>query len=436
MLDVFLVFLFIFCNGFFVAAEFAFVRVRASQLEILRDEGSRPAGRVLKILEHVDSYLSAVQLGITFASLGIGWLAEPAINRYFLAFVNWANIPMTEEFSHYISAPIAFILASFLHIVLGEIVPKSLAIAKPLEISQFVSLPMRIFHWIFNPVMFLLTATTNGILKLIHVEPVQAGHSTALSADEIRNIAQHSSEDGTITKAEGNLLDKVFHFSSLNAKDVMVPRGNIQVIKVDESLDSVIAFALEQGHSRYPLVQNGLDDIVGVIHIKDLIAAHMRHEENVDLRNIARPVIYIPETATVSQALEKFQQKHFHLGIVVDEYGGTSGMLTVEDVLEEIVGEIEDEFDAETSQNIREENGVYHVKGTTLLSELCEYLDLDEIEAESDTISGFIMEKLGRVAKLNDEVKHHNLTFKVTAMQRLRIEEVLVTIEKTEEDKL
>lgn len=425
MLEFILVILLLLMNAFFVAAEFSLVRVRVSQLEVLRDEGNKSANRVLKIVHQIDSYLSAVQLGVTIASLGIGALAEPAINRHLVEFIDWVGIPLDPDVEHAISYVIAFSLASFAHIVCGELAPKSIAIAKPLEVSMFVALPMRIFHAVFGPVMYLLVATSNLILKIIHVEPVPGDHSSGVSAEELRNIAQHSSDDGTITKEQGTLLENVFQFSALNAKEIMVPRGMIDAISIDSSLDDFLSMALAKGHSRYPVFRTDVDDIAGLVHIKDVVAAQ-KAGKNATLESIMREIVYIPETANIGHVLEKLQEKRSHLAVVVDEYGGTSGILTIEDTLEKLVGNIEDEFDPEQQNDIEPFEGGWIVRGETLLSELADELELREIEADSDTISGFIMEKLGRIAKLHDAIEYQNMTFEVTGMERLRISKVLV----------
>lgn len=229
MIQFFLILFLLFCNGFFVAAEFALVRVRVSQLEILEAEGNRAAGRVIKIVHHLDSYLSAVQLGITIASLGIGWLAEPAINEHLTKFFDWIALPISQNVSHSISFVLAFCIASFAHIVCGELAPKSIAIAKPLEVSMFVSMPMKIFHAIFGPVMYLLVVASNALVRLVRIEPPQPGHNAGVSAEELRNIAQHSQDDGTITKETGTLLENVFQFSALNAREIMVEIGRAHV---------------------------------------------------------------------------------------------------------------------------------------------------------------------------------------------------------------
>jgi|GEM_PF-29940 len=425
MIDILLAIGLLFLNGFFVAAEFSLVRVRVSQLEVLRNEGNRSASRVLKVLHEIDSYLSAVQLGITIASLGLGWLAEPAINSHLLTFIQWVGLPIPEDVTPFISFAIAFSFVSFLHIVVGEIAPKSLAIAKPLEVSMFVAMPMRVFHTVFSPVMYLLVAASNGLLRLFKIEPVSGGHSAAISAEELRNIAQHSSNDGTISKSQGTLLENVFYFSTLTAKEVMLSRGKINAIQSDVAKENFLASALDLGHSRYPVYRTNLDDIVGIVHIKDVFVS-LQKNDGQTLEDLMRDVVYIPETATVMHVLEKLQQQRSHMAVVVDEYGGTSGILTLEDAIERLVGDIEDEFDPEPQAEFEPQGDGYLVNGETLLDDLTDALGAESIDAESDTVSGFIMEILGRVAKVHDSVEYQDLFYEVVVMKRLRIEKVFV----------
>ncbi len=279
MWEIILSILLLLANGFFVAAEFALVRVRASQLEILQQEGDKSAKRTLDVLHDIDAYLSAVQLGITFASLGLGWLAEPAVNKHLTHFIEWFELPIPTDVIHGISFVIAFTTVSFLHIVVGEIAPKSLAIAKPLEISRAVALPMQIFRVMVNPALIVLTATTNALLRLVKVNPVEAGHASGVSAEELRNIAQHSSADGMISKEQGTLLNNVFHYATLVAKEIMVPRGQIDAIRADLTIEEAIDYAMEKNRSRYPVYNEHIDEISGIVMFKDLVAAKRRGDD-------------------------------------------------------------------------------------------------------------------------------------------------------------
>ena len=267
-----------------------------------------------------------------------------------------------------------------------------------------------------------------------------------MSAEELRIIAHHSSSDGTITKEQGTLLDNVFNFSALNAKEIMVPRGNVVAMPADRSLNEFLMDALESGHSRYPVYGANLDDIIGIVHIKDVVRALRRADPGCmtsgefpaanantpSLEQLARKVINIPETATIANVVETLQQKRLHMAIVVDEYGGTSGILTIEDAVERLVGNIEDEFDPVPQENIVPTDGGWLVNGVTLLSELWETLSLDEPEVESTTVAGFIMEELGSVAKKGDAIEFNGYRFCVVKMDKLRIDKVFIEVLSSE----
>ena len=305
MLEFILVILMLLMNAFFVAAEFSLVRVRVSQLEVLRDEGNKTAGIVLKIVHQIDSYLSAMQLGITVASLAIGALAEPAINRYFVQLIDWIGLDIPSGITHTISYIVAFSLASFAHIAFGEQVPKYISIAKPLEVSLFVARPLRIFHTIFGPVMYVLVVVCNAIMKILRIEPVSGDHTSGVTAEEIINIAQHSTDDGTITKEQGTLLENVFTFSSLNAKEIMIPRGMIDAIPIDASVDEFLEMALAKGHSRYPVYRTDIDDIAGLIHIKDVFAARQSSKDKETRAIVTGESREVDEDAEVDKEAEE-----------------------------------------------------------------------------------------------------------------------------------
>lgn len=413
-------------NGFFVAAEFALVRVRSTQIDLHVAEGSRSAKLVSRIINNVDPYLSAAQLGITLASLGLGWIGEPAVAANLGRLFAWLDITMQTETLHWLSFLIAFSAISFLHIVIGEQAPKSYAIAKPVSTSLFVAYPMRAVYIILYPAMMALTWASALMLKLVGVEPAR-GHSMAVSADELRHIAQHSATDGTISEAQGSLLDKVFIFSGRVAREIMVPRNRVAALNIEQPAQDVLELALRTGHSRYPLYKGDLDQIVGILHLKDLLPRLLKGEKIRRLEQYAREVLYVPESAPAQQLLQLFKQRRSHLAVVVDEYGGVSGVIALEDALEELVGEIEDEFDhAHAPELIETEEGL-SVDGRILLEDLTERLALDEVESEADTISGYVMEQLGRIASIGDQVMLGPWRVQVTEMDRMRIDRVMLS---------
>ena len=425
MIEILLAIFLILLNGFFVAAEFALVRVRSTQLE---GEASMRAKTALGIVKNLDPYLTAVQLGITFASLGLGWIGEPAVSHNLLLLFDWLNLSIDPEMLHWISFIIAFSLISFLHIVVGEVAPKSLAIARPLRTSLFVAWPMRGVFIVLYPAIKFLTAASNGILRIFKVEPVE-GHSMAVSPEELRNIAQHSTTDGMIPEAQGDLLEKVFTFSDRVAREIMIPRGKVAAINLAHDTEDSLRFALEKGHTRYPLYRDNLDDILGVIHLKDLLSVLVGGDSINSLEEHVREAMYVPETTTAQQLLQLFKQERSHMALVVDEHGGVSGLITLEDTIEELVGEIQDEFDAERAP-IEEVSGGLSLDGGYLLDDLVDYLGMEALESEVDTVSGYIMDELGRIAEVGDVVELGGAVIRVLTMDKMRIERVYVELPK------
>lgn len=413
-------------NGFFVAAEFALVKVRPTQIEALAEEGSRLAKLTMRILEQLDGYLSATQLGITLASLGLGWLGEPAVARIMDALLAWLGLGLTETTLHAVSFVISFSVISYLHIVVGEVAPKSLALARPTGTALFVAWPMRATYVVFYPALVVLNASSRLLLRMFGVEPIE-GHAMSVTAEELRHIAHHSKAFGTITESQGELFENVFTFSDRVAREIMVARNRMTAIDADLPFEEAVAFATSHPHTRYPLYRGDLDNILGVIHLKDLARVLANKQHIQDLASITRDIVYVPETMPAQRILQEFQTRRLHLAVVVDEHGGTAGIVTLEDTLEELVGEIQDEFDAEESP-FEEVSGGYLIDGALLLHELTSRLGVDEIESDADTVSGYIMECLGRIAEQGDEVPLEEAPFllRVVQMDRMRIVRVLV----------
>ncbi len=413
----------IFANGFFVAAEFALVKVRATQLEVRAAAGNRSAAAARSILDHLDAYLSATQLGITLASLALGWIGEPTVAH--LLEPVFARLEVSEELAHTISMAIGFTVISFLHIVVGEVAPKSLALAKPEAISMAVAVPMRAFYFLFLPALVVLNKSSNALLRAIGVDP-GSEHGGAVRADELRQIAENSADAGQITQGESALLSNVFTFSDRVAREIMVPRSKVRGIDLRRPLDESLRFALENGHSRYPLYDRDLEGVVGVLHAKDLTARMMSGPPVKNLRELARPAIFVPETMSAQRLLRIFQRQRAHLAIVLDEFGGVTGVVTIEDTLEELVGEIQDEHDEERMP-VEEIAGGFSVEGRLLLSELERLLEIPPIDTEAATLSGYIMENLGRVALLGDSVEIAEWVARVVQIDRRSIERVEIT---------
>jgi CBS domain containing-hemolysin-like protein len=412
--------LLIVANGFFVAAEFALVKVRASQLEVAISEGHSTAALARTMLDRIDAYLAATQLGITLASLALGWVGEPAAAAVLAPM--FGAIGLAEATSHQLSFAIGFSLISFLHIVVGESAPKGLAIARPVGTSMFVATPLRVFYIVCYPALAVLNAASNLILRLVGVDPGDM-HHLAVPAEELKRIAEDSAAGGQITKGQGDLLSNVFTFSSRVAREIMVPRNKVLGLDISLPRAEVLKYALEADHTRYPVFDGDLDQVVGILHIKDVLAYIADGEEIPDLRAVVRPPLYVPESMPAQRLLRTFQRQHTHLAVVLDEYGGVAGITTLEDALEELVGEIQDEYDEERAP-VEETATGYSVVGGMLLADVESLLDLSAITADSSTIAGLLMEKLERVPKVGDQVALDGWTIRVTQVERRAVERV------------
>jgi CBS domain containing-hemolysin-like protein len=381
-------------NAFFVAAEFALVKVRSSHVEIRAREGSFLARVVRSIIAHLDGYLSATQLGITFASLGLGWIGEPVVARMIAALIEALGFHLTPEIIHRVSLPIAFATITVLHIVLGELAPKSLAIRHSETVAYAVSLPMRAFFIVFKPVIWVLNGLAQVVLRLFRIRPVR--ESELHSADELRYLLEESQRSGILEAEHHELLENIFEFRRRHVRNVMVPRRRIVALELGMPTDRILDIVIEEGYSRMPVYRGTLDDIVGIVYTKDLLTlVHLKHL--IILEDILRPAITVSEDELLSRLLRRFQSEQVHMAIVTDEFGGTAGLVTLEDILEEIVGEIRDEYDEERAP-VERQRSDYIVQAATPIADLNEYLPIPLPESEDyDTLGGLIFQKAGAI---------------------------------------
>ncbi len=412
-------------NGFFVAAEFALVSVRKTRIAELIAQGNTSAEWVRKAIEDPDRFIAATQLGITLASLGLGWIGEPALGKLLRPIIDLFPATIEEGLSHSLSAGLAFAIITFLHVVVGELAPKSIALQNPVRTSLAVAQPTVITEWIFKPAIWILNGTGNALLKLLGFEPATA-HELVHSPEEIKMLATASAESGVVKDSEEEMLHAVFEFGDMLVRQVMVPRTEMIALQEDATLEEMIEVAIQYPFTKLPVYGESLDQVIGVVHLKDLVRAlHGESNSNKTAQDLMREAIFVPETAKLDDLLNRFRARKRHLAIVLDEYGGTAGVVTLEDLLEEIVGEVSDPFDDEPE--IKDlPDGSSSVDGLTLIYEVNKYFDLNLNDPIYDTIAGYILGQLGRMAKIGDVITIDGTTLRITAMDGLRIARISI----------
>lgn len=416
------IFVLVLINGFFVAAEFALVSVRRTRIDQLANEGSKRGRLTQKVLKDLDLYIAATQLGITMASLGIGFLAEPAIEHTVRPTLLGWNVAETSVTT--ISFIIAFTLSTALHIVFGELAPKSLALQRSEQVSLAVSIPMIVFATVFRPFIYVLNATGNGVVRLLGLRPV-TGHHTAHSEEEIRMIVSASRQEGVLEEQEKELLNNVFDLSDTPVRGIMTPRVDMIAIEENAPLRRLMQLNEEHGYSRVPIYRDTTDNIIGVAYIGDILR-HLDHLDTVSVGQIARPTVFAPENMKVLDLFPLLQRAKTHMAIVVDEFGGTAGVVTLEDAVEEVVGEIYDENDDEEDEKLFTllEDGSYLFDATINCSEVEKVLGVDlddEIQGNYETLSGFLFHQFEYIPRQGEETTAAGWTFHVADADERRV---------------
>jgi CBS domain containing-hemolysin-like protein len=427
--NLFLVFLLVLANGFFVASEFALVGVRRSRIATLAENGSKQAARLLRLVDNLNAYISATQLGITLASLALGWLGEPAIARMLEGPLSGR---VSEAVLHTISFTIAFSIITFLHIVLGELAPKTIALERAEKTALSIALPMELFYKIFYyPIRMLDWAGTRTV-RLFGLHASNE-HGSIYTEDEIRQLISVSHQSGHIKEDEQKLINRVFDFSDAAVCEAMVPRIDVAGLEVTASLDEAKLAFRNLGYTRLPVYRKNLDHIIGVLHRRDLEPyLEQRQSNDFNLIKLLYPPVFIPVTARLSLALKQMQMAKTHLAFVTDEHGGIEGIITLEDLLEEIVGEIDDEFDEEVrSQIVKEEKDAYLLDGMLAVRDANRRLSLDLPEdAGYTTIAGFLMAQAGRLLRPGDVISYSAARFEVRQVERHRIKRIRLSLAK------
>ncbi len=419
-------------NGFFVAAEFSIVKVRYSQIQIKAAEGNKMAKQAELIIKNLDAYLSATQLGITLASLALGWVGESALEHVFHNMFAYFNLDIPATYITTFSVIVSFSIITVMHIVFGELVPKSIAIRKSEATTLFISSPLRFFYFIFKPVIWLMNVISNAFLRLIGIHPVsdQEIHST----EELQLLVKQSADSGEIEEENYEIIKNAFDFTDHNAKQVMVPRQNIFSIDIEDPKEEILEKIMESGYSRIPVYEDSIDNIIGIFYTKEIIREYIKNLNDLksfDLRNYLREAFFVVGSKKVSDLLKVFQLKKQHLAIVIDEFGGTEGIITLEDILEELVGEIQDEEDEEEKIVDKVGENVFWVQATQPLEEINEHLpkSLPE-DGEYNTLAGFILHELEEIPEENQEFELNNYQFKILKMNNKSVELVQLTYQE------
>jgi CBS domain containing-hemolysin-like protein len=428
LLTIFLVLL----NGFFVAAEFAIVKVRSSQVELRAQAGSQLAKVALNMITHLDAYLSATQLGITLASLGLGWIGESVVSEIIIHIMQVAGFQGDADLAHKIALPIAFSVITILHIVFGELAPKSLAIQRSESTTLAIAIPLQFFYYIFKPAIWFLNGFSNLLLRGIGITPVHGAE--VHSSEELRLIFEQSKESGAIQDSQHELFENVFSFNDRMVKQIMVPRTKLAALDIESSEDKILDMVFTEGYSRIPVYRESIDNIVGVLYVKDLLIV-IRRGQPIELEKLIRPAYFVPETKKINRLLQHFQRSHLHMAIVSDEFGGVSGLVTMEDIMEELVGEIQDEYDEEVPVVEKLSDFEFKVSTAAAILDVNDFLPYPLPEGEDyETVGGLVNVIYGTIPEVGDTAVFQEYEFKVLEKSQRNIELVLLTVTEDKRD--
>jgi CBS domain containing-hemolysin-like protein len=432
-LALFFTFFLVFLNGFFVAAEFALVKVRASQIEIKAKTGSRVAKIAKHMTQHLDGYLAATQLGITLASLGLGWVGEEVMTKIVSNFFNLINIDMSSSVATNIGHVLAFAIITVLHIVFGELAPKSLAIQRPIGTTMGIALPLHFFYIVFRPFIWLLNGFANFILKLLGISTI-GGHEAHHSSEELQYLLDQGKESGALETNEHELIKNVFDFNDRVVKNIMVPRTKISGIELNTPHKEVLDIIIREGYSRIPVYDETIDKIVGIVHAKDILPLLAENKECV-LKDIIRKPYFIPETKKINDLLSELQLKRIQIAIVLDEFGGTAGMVTAEDIVEELVGDIQDEYDEEKPIVEKVSANEFIIDATASIYDVNEYLphDLPE-DGDYDTVAGLVSEIFGKIPDVGEASDFNGYVITILKKADQNVESVKLELVINSED--
>lgn len=421
-------------NGFFVAAEFSIVKVRYSQIQLKAAEGNTMAKQAENIIKNLDAYLSATQLGITLASLALGWVGESALHHLIESLFHSLNIELAASTVTTISVVCSFMLITTMHIVFGELVPKSIAIRKSEATTLFIAYPLHLFYNVFRPFIWLMNSLSSGFLRIIKINP--ASDQDIHSTEELQLLVKQSADSGEIEEENYEIIKNAFDFTDHTAKQIMIPRQNISSIDIEDTTEEIIAQIMDSGYSRIPVYEGSIDNVVGIFYTKEIIREYIKSKGELNhdnLRGLMREAFFVVGSKKISDLLKIFQLKKQHMAIVIDEFGGTEGIITLEDILEELVGEIQDEEDEEERIVDKVGEDTFWVKATQPLEEINECLPKkipESEEGEYNTLAGFILNELQDIPEENQEFDFGYYHFKILKMQNKSVELVELVYKK------
>ena len=428
LLYIFITLFLVALNGFFVAAEFAIVKVRSSQLEVKASTGNSRAQVALLILQNLDEYLSATQFGITLASLGLGWAGERVVMPLVSAAFDMFAISIPEIYLHEISFGMSFTLITIMHIVFGELAPKSIAIQRAESVALGIAYPLRVFYLIFKPFIYLLNGFASFILKLAGF--ANASEKELHSAEELELLIDQGRISGALDVSEHQLIKNVFGFIDVTVRQVMTPRTSINAIDIDLPLEYILTKIVNEGYSRLPVYKDNIDNIIGVLYTKDLLKM-MNKGDAIELQAAMRPPYFVPETKKINELLKNLQAKHLHMAVIIDEFGGVAGIATIEDIIEELVGEIQDEHDDEAPVVEQVAANEYIVNALANIQDVNELLPVPLPEgAEYDTLAGLLIKIFSRIPDLSEKITFENYQF--TILKKTKQSILLVKLNRIE----
>lgn len=426
-------------NGFFVAAEFALVKIRATRIEHLVNEGNRTAKVVQKQIGHLDTYIAATQLGITLASLALGWIGEPSLAHLVEPLFAWIGGEAARDVTNGVAIALSFAIITAGHIILGELVPKAIALQQDEKTALFVARPLWLFARLFRPIIFLMNGMGNAVVRLLGLRAASEHNTAVHSPEELEMLILQSRKAGLLEQQETEFLRHVFTFEDKLARQIMTPRTEMIGLPLESSFAEVRQLILTERYTRYPVYEKSMDFIVGTVHLKDLVAAFSSHadEQSFTLRTLLRPVLAIPETTSIGPLLTRMQREGKHLAVIIDEYGETAGMVTLEDILEELVGEVQDEFDLirEGSHISIEQlpDGSSSVDGLLSLADFTEHFGVKVMSQEVETLGGYVQEQRDRIPQVGDTLTLGPYLLRVSEMDGRRVARVRVIPRKAGE---